>query len=63
MSKDCVFIFDIILCDGEQLFGVIMIYDEKLEIVVFLDDMGVDIIEVGFFIVFEGDFCVVIEIV
>ena len=40
-----------------------MIYDEKLEIVSLFDEMGVDIIEVGFFIVFEGDFCVVFEIV
>lgn len=40
-----------------------MIYEEKFEIVEMFDDMGVDIIEVGFLIVFEGDFCVVFEIV
>lgn len=42
---------------------MIMIYVEKLEIVGMLDEMGVDVIEVGFFIVLEGDFVVVSEIV
>lgn len=59
-------IFDIILCDGEQLFGVSMISVEKFEVVWQFGVFGVDVIEVGFFVVllddFEGVCCIVQEV-
>lgn len=60
---DCILIFDIMFCDGEQFFGVILIVEEKLSIVRVLVCLGVDIIEVGFFFVSFGDFEVVQKIV
>ncbi len=55
-AKDRVLIFDTTLRDGEQSPGATMTHDEKLEIAMLLDDMGVDIIEAGFPIASEGDF-------
>jgi len=54
--QDRVLIFDTTLRDGEQSPGATMSHDEKIEIALLLDDMGVDIIEAGFPIASEGDF-------
>ena len=54
-----VIIFDTTLRDGEQSPGATMTHDEKLEIAVLLDEMGVDVIEAGFPIASEGDFAAV----
>ncbi len=51
-----VLIFDTTLRDGEQSPGATMSHEEKLEIALLLDEMGVDIIEAGFPIASEGDF-------
>ncbi|MBZ4022310.1 2-isopropylmalate synthase [Rhodobacter sp. TJ_12] len=55
-DKSRVLIFDTTLRDGEQSPGATMTHDEKLEIAMLLDEMGVDIIEAGFPIASEGDF-------
>ncbi|HMO08729.1 MAG TPA: 2-isopropylmalate synthase [Paracoccaceae bacterium] len=57
-----VLIFDTTLRDGEQSPGATMTHEEKLEIAVLLDEMGVDVIEAGFPIASEGDFAAVSEI-
>jgi len=56
VSKDRVLIFDTTLRDGEQCPGATMTLEEKLEVAVLLDAMGVDIIEAGFPIASNGDF-------
>ncbi|PCD78185.1 2-isopropylmalate synthase [Pseudothioclava arenosa] len=61
-DKSRVLIFDTTLRDGEQSPGATMTHDEKLEIAMLLDEMGVDIIEAGFPIASEGDFEAVSEI-
>ena len=62
IDKDQVVIFDTTLRDGEQSPGATMSFDEKMEIALTLDAMGVDIIEAGFPIASEGDFEAVSEI-
>jgi len=61
-KQDRVLIFDTTLRDGEQSPGATMSHDEKLEIAMLLDEMGVDIIEAGFPIASDGDFRAVSEI-
>ena len=61
-DKSRVLIFDTTLRDGEQSPGATMTHDEKLEIAMLLDEMGVDIIEAGFPIASEGDFEAVSDI-
>src|SRR6478735_6436818 len=61
-NKDRVLIFDTTLRDGEQSPGASMTLEEKLQVAVLLDDMGVDIIEAGFPIASNGDFEAVSEI-
>jgi 2-isopropylmalate synthase len=61
-SQDRVLIFDTTLRDGEQSPGASMTLEEKLQVAVLLDDMGVDIIEAGFPIASNGDFEAVSEI-
>ena len=51
-----VVIFDTTMRDGEQSPGASMTLDEKLEIALLLEDMGVDVIEAGFAIASRGDF-------
>jgi 2-isopropylmalate synthase len=53
---DFVRIFDTTLRDGEQSPGATLNVDEKLEIALQLERLGVDIIEAGFPITSEGDF-------
>lgn len=49
-------IFDTTLRDGEQTPGVSLTPEEKLEIAIKLDELGVDTIEAGFPIVSKGEF-------
>ena len=55
-KKDRVRIFDTTLRDGEQSPGAAMTHEEKIEVAVLLDEMGIDIIEAGFPIASNGDF-------
>ncbi|MCD6511677.1 MAG: 2-isopropylmalate synthase [Thaumarchaeota archaeon] len=48
-------IFDTTLRDGEQMAGVALTPEDKLEIAKQLDELGVDTIEAGFAIVSEGE--------
>ena len=59
---DNVIIFDTTLRDGEQSPGCSMNLDEKLELAILMDEMGVDVIEAGFPIASKGDFEAVNEI-
>ena len=59
MSEDKVLIFDTTLRDGEQSAGTAMTVEEKLEIAVQLERLGVDVIEAGFPISSNGDFLAV----
>lgn len=56
MEAGKIFIFDTTLRDGEQVPGCKLNSDEKLELALKLEDMGVDIIEAGFPISSPGDF-------
>lgn len=60
---DYVRIFDTTLRDGEQTPGVSLIPEEKMEIALQLDKLGVDIIEAGFPSASEGEFQAVKKIV
>lgn len=55
-KKDKVFIFDTTLRDGEQAPGASLSKDQKLEIAMALESLGVDVIEAGFPISSEGNF-------
>jgi 2-isopropylmalate synthase len=61
-KKEKVYIFDTTLRDGEQVPGCRLNTDEKVEIAIDLEDLGVDIIEAGFPISSPGDFNSVVEI-
>lgn len=56
MSTNKVFIFDTTLRDGEQVPGCKLNTEEKLELAVELEALGVDIIEAGFPVSSPGDF-------
>lgn len=56
MNEGKIHIFDTTLRDGEQVPGCKLNSDEKLELAIKLEDMGVDIIEAGFPISSPGDF-------
>ena len=56
MNDGKIYIFDTTLRDGEQVPGCKLNSDEKLELALKLEDMGVDIIEAGFPISSPGDF-------
>jgi 2-isopropylmalate synthase len=56
MSAKQVFIFDTTLRDGEQVPGCKLNTDEKVELAVKLENLGVDIIEAGFPVSSPGDF-------
>ncbi|WP_456471988.1 2-isopropylmalate synthase [Methanocaldococcus sp.] len=51
-----VYIFDTTLRDGEQTPGVSLTVDEKIEIAINLDKLGVDVIEAGFPISSSGEY-------
>jgi len=54
-KKDKIRIFDTTLRDGEQTPGVSLTPEEKMEIAVKLDELGVDVIEAGFPIISKGE--------
>ncbi|MEW6605750.1 MAG: 2-isopropylmalate synthase, partial [Thermoproteota archaeon] len=54
-SNDKVRIFDTTLRDGEQTPGVTITPDQKVQIAIKLDELGVDAIEAGFPIVSQGE--------
>ena len=62
MAKEKVHVFDTTLRDGEQVPGCQLNTDEKIEIALDLESLGVDIIEAGFPISSPGDFNSVSEI-
>jgi 2-isopropylmalate synthase len=62
MSQDKIFIFDTTLRDGEQVPGCKLNTNEKVELALALEELGVDIIEAGFPISSPGDFESVSEI-
>lgn len=59
---DRLIIFDTTLRDGEQSPGATMTAEEKLQIAIALDDMGVDVIEAGFALSSREDFESIVEI-
>ena len=56
MPENRIYIFDTTLRDGEQVPGCKLNTNEKLELAVQLEELGVDIIEAGFPISSPGDF-------
>ncbi|MFT3704942.1 MAG: 2-isopropylmalate synthase [Agriterribacter sp.] len=56
MPQDKIFIFDTTLRDGEQVPGCKLNADEKIELAIALENLGVDIIEAGFPVSSPGDF-------
>ncbi|UEG49152.1 2-isopropylmalate synthase [Ferruginibacter lapsinanis] len=56
MPQNKIYIFDTTLRDGEQVPGCKLNTDEKIEIALQLEELGVDIIEAGFPISSPGDF-------
>ncbi len=62
MAEGKVHIFDTTLRDGEQVPGCKLNSNEKLELALQLEDLGVDVIEAGFPISSPGDFKSVEEI-
>jgi 2-isopropylmalate synthase len=62
MSGNKIFIFDTTLRDGEQVPGCKLNTQEKIELALQLENLGVDIIEAGFPISSPGDFNSVNEI-
>ena len=62
MGANKVFIFDTTLRDGEQVPGCKLNTNEKIELALELENLGVDIIEAGFPISSPGDFSSVNEI-
>jgi len=62
MAGNKIFIFDTTLRDGEQVPGCKLNTQEKIELALQLENLGVDIIEAGFPISSPGDFSSVNEI-
>lgn len=56
MPQDKIFIFDTTLRDGEQVPGCKLNANEKIELAIALENLGVDIIEAGFPVSSPGDF-------
>jgi 2-isopropylmalate synthase len=56
MAQNKIYIFDTTLRDGEQVPGCKLNADEKIELALALENLGVDIIEAGFPISSPGDF-------
>ncbi|MDD5571760.1 MAG: 2-isopropylmalate synthase, partial [Bacteroidales bacterium] len=61
-KNDRVFIFDTTLRDGEQVPGCQLNTEEKIEVALALEELGVDVIEAGFPISSPGDFDSVVAI-
>jgi 2-isopropylmalate synthase len=62
VNTDTILIFDTTLRDGEQSPGCSMNLEEKLQVAIQLEALGVDIIEAGFAIASPGDFEAVSEV-
>lgn len=62
MATEQIYIFDTTLRDGEQVPGCKLASQQKIEIALQLEALGVDIIEAGFPISSPGDFNSVVEI-
>src|SRR5215204_4152402 len=62
MAENKIFIFDTTLRDGEQVPGCKLNSNEKVELALELEELGVDIIEAGFPVSSPGDFNSVQEI-
>ena len=62
MPGNKIHIFDTTLRDGEQVPGCKLVTNEKVELALKLEELGVDIIEAGFPISSPGDFTSVTEI-
>lgn len=62
MADNKIYIFDTTLRDGEQVPGCKLNTNEKIQLALELEDLGVDIIEAGFPISSPGDFSSVEEI-
>ena len=60
--SDKIFIFDTTLRDGEQVPGCQLSTEEKIQIAIELEMLGVDVIEAGFPVSSPGDFQSVVEI-
>lgn len=61
-ARDNIIILDTTLRDGEQAPGATMTANQKIEIALALDCMGVDIIEAGFAAASNGDFQCIAQI-
>lgn len=55
MTNDNIIIFDTTLRDGEQAPGFAMTKEQKLEMALALEDLGVDVIEAGFPVASQGE--------
>jgi len=62
MTNSKIQIFDTTLRDGEQVPGCKLNTEQKVEIAIVLEDLGVDIVESGFPVSSPGDFQSVVEI-
>ena len=62
IEQERIVIFDTTMRDGEQSPGAAMSLEEKLEIALALEEMGVDVIEAGFAIASKGDFEAITEV-
>ncbi len=62
-SVDKVIIFDTTLRDGEQTPGVSITPEQKVQIAIRLDELGVDVIEAGFPIVSHGEMQAIKDII
>ena len=54
--KEQIHIFDTTLRDGEQCPGAAMNVEQKIQVAMQLETLGVDIIEAGFPVISDGDF-------
>ena len=62
MNKENIIIFDTTLRDGEQSPGASMNIEEKIQLAIQLEKLGVDVIEAGFAAASKGDFKAIYEI-
>ena len=54
--KEHIHIFDTTLRDGEQCPGAAMTVEQKIQVAMQLEALGVDVIEAGFPVISDGDF-------